>query len=176
MAFRQIEETLRTLLAKMGVLEKRSTPSGAILQYAASTAPTGWLLCDGTAVSRVDYADLFAVIGTTYGTGNGSTTFNLPNLKGRVPAGRDASQTEFTPLGKTGGAKTHTLSVAEMPSHTHVQTGQTIWRNIGFGQPLNGSSLGNAQDSGAYSTEASGGNAAHNNLPPYLVLNHIIKT
>jgi microcystin-dependent protein len=78
--------------------------------FAGSTAPTGWLLCDGTAVSRTTYSDLFAITSTTYGVGDGSTTFNLPNLKGRVPVGLDTSQTEFDVLGETGGAKTHTLT------------------------------------------------------------------
>jgi len=93
--------------------------TGVITAFGGSSAPTGWLLCDGTAVSRSTYADLFAVVSTTYGSGDGSTTFNLPNLKGKVPVGRDASQTEFDTLGETGGAKTHTLTSAEMPSHQH---------------------------------------------------------
>jgi hypothetical protein len=66
-------------------------PSGVIMAWPTNTAPTDWLLCDGSAVSRTTYADLFAVISTTYGSGDGSTTFNLPNLKGRVPVGRDAA-------------------------------------------------------------------------------------
>src|SRR5690606_11752046 len=77
--------------------------------------------CDGSAVSRTDYADLFEVIGTSYGVGDGSTTFNLPNLQGRVPVGLDTGQTEFNALGKTGGAKTHTLTIDQMPSHSHTQ-------------------------------------------------------
>ena len=63
------------------------------------------MICDGRAVSRSDYSELFAVIGTTYGSGDGSTTFNLPNLKGRVPVGKDSSQTEFDTIGETGGSK-----------------------------------------------------------------------
>ena len=70
-------------------------PTGAINAYSGSIAPTGWLLCDGAAVSRATYSDLFALIGTTYGAGNGTSTFNLPNLKGRVIVGLDSSQTEF---------------------------------------------------------------------------------
>ena len=64
-------------------------PAGAVIPYAGSSAPANWLLCGGQAVSRTDYAALFAVIGTTYGSGNGSTTFNLPDLRGRVIAGED---------------------------------------------------------------------------------------
>lgn len=98
-------------------------PTGVINAYAGSIAPSGWLLCDGAAVSRATYADLFALIGTTYGAGDGTSTFNVPNLKGRVAVGRDATQTEFDVLGETGGAKTHTLTSAEMPSHSHTADG-----------------------------------------------------
>ncbi len=94
-------------------------PTGVVNAFAGATAPTGWLLCDGTAVSRATYAALFTLIGTAYGAGDGTTTFNLPNLKGRVPVGRDAAQTEFDVLGETGGAKTHSLSVSQLPAHQH---------------------------------------------------------
>lgn len=71
------------------------------MMWLTGSAPTGYLLCDGTAVSRTTYAGLYAVIGTTYGTGDGTTTFNLPNMKGKVPVGYDTSQTEFNTIGKT---------------------------------------------------------------------------
>lgn len=93
-------------------------PTGAINAYAGSIAPTGWLLCDGAAVSRATYADLFALIGTTYGIGDGTSTFNLPDLKGRVPVGKAATGT-FASLAATGGAETHTLTTAQIPSHQH---------------------------------------------------------
>ena len=97
-------------------------PTGSITQFAGSTAPSGWLTCDGTAVSRTTFADLFAAIGTTYNIGGeAGTDFRLPNMKGRVPVGFDSGQTEFDSLGEAGGAKTHTLTTAEMPSHTHTQ-------------------------------------------------------
>ena len=96
-------------------------PSGTVSQTARSTAPTGYLLCDGSAVSRTTYSSLFDAIGIAYGAGDNSTTFNIPNLKGRIPVGFDSSQSEFDTLGETGGAKTHTLTTAEMPSHTHTQ-------------------------------------------------------
>lgn len=107
----------------------QKVPSGVVSAFAGSTAPTGYLLCDGSAVSRTDYADLFTAIGTTYGAGNGSTTFNLPNLKGRVPVGRDSAQTEFDTLSETGGTKTVTLTESQMPSHTHVQNAHTHTQN-----------------------------------------------
>ena len=95
-------------------------PAGTVTQTARITAPTGWLLCEGQAVSRTTFARLFDAIGTTYGAGDGSTTFTLPNLKGRVPVGRDDSQTEFDALGENGGAKTVTLTEAQLPSHSHT--------------------------------------------------------
>jgi len=94
-------------------------PVGTIIPYAGSEAPAGWLFCDGQEVSRTEYAKLFAVIGTTYGAGDGLTTFNLPNLKGRVLVHRDNADTDFDTLGKIGGAKTHILTVDELPSHSH---------------------------------------------------------
>lgn len=92
-------------------------PVGSIMIWAGSSAPTGWLLCDGTAYSTATYAALYAVIGTTYGSGTG--TFYVPNLKGRIPVGLDATQTQFDSRGETGGEKTHTITTAEMPAHTH---------------------------------------------------------
>ena len=93
-------------------------PADVISQYAGETATSGYLLCDGSDVSRTTYAALFAVIGTTYGSGNGSTTFNLPDLRQRVPVGKYSSGT-FATLGVKGGAENITLSITNLPSHTH---------------------------------------------------------
>jgi microcystin-dependent protein len=89
--------------------------AGIIKMFAGSTAPTGYLLCDGSAVSRSTYADLFAAIGTIYGTGDGSTTFNLPDLSGRVAMGTSSTYT----LGSTGGEESHVLLDTEIPEHVH---------------------------------------------------------
>lgn len=86
------------------------------MPFAGSTAPEGYLLCDGSAVSRADYATLFGVIGTTYGAGDGSTTFNVPDLSGRVVIGVSGTHA----LASTGGSETVTLSESELPAHTHV--------------------------------------------------------
>jgi microcystin-dependent protein len=102
--------------------EPNQIPAGAMMAWSGSVIPNNWLLCDGSAVSRETYASLFAAIGTTYGSGNGTTTFNLPNLKGKTIVGLDGAQTEFDALGETGGTKTHTLTASEMPSHTHAGT------------------------------------------------------
>lgn len=93
-----------------------SEPAGIIMPFAGTVAPQGYLLCDGSAVDRTTYATLFGVIGTTFGAGDGSTTFNLPDLGGRVPLG--ASSTHM--LGSTGGSETVTLTESELPAHVHV--------------------------------------------------------
>lgn len=117
---------INALLLKQIIDEiNNNTPIGVIHEYAGVQAPAGYLFCKGQAVSRSTYADLFRVIGTTYGSGDGSTTFNLPNLCGRIPAGIDDADSDFNALGKKGGSKTHTLTVEQMPSHTHIQNTHT---------------------------------------------------
>lgn len=91
------------------------TPVGGILEFGGSSAPTNFLLCDGSAISRTTYAGLFAVIGTTYGVGNGTTTFNIPDFRNRLPMG---AGTSFA-LGTTGGSATMTLTTTHLPSHSH---------------------------------------------------------
>lgn len=156
-------------------------PIGAISPYAGSIAPTNWLICDGSAISRTTYADLFDAIGTTYGAGDGSTTFNLPNLKGRVAVGKDSSQTEFDTLGETGGEKTHTLTINEMPSHKHEDINwaaddyhTSIDSGSGNGIFIE-NSAGCSYEAGKYRTGYTGGGQAHNILQPYITLNFIIK-
>jgi microcystin-dependent protein len=158
------------------------TPSGVVSSFAGSTAPTGYLLCDGQSVSTTTFASLFAVIGYQFGGSGGS--FNVPNLKGRVPVGLDSAQTEFDARGETGGAKTHTLTLGQMPSHTHSRG--TILTAASPANP--GTFLASASASVFYSnsgsgftddgggTGAAGSGQAHNNLQPYIVLNYIIKT
>lgn len=104
-------------------LQSSVTPIGVIRFFAGSEVPNGWLLCNGSTVSRKIYGDLFKVIGTTYGVGNSNDTFALPDMRGRIPicAGTGASLTART-LGSNLGAETATLSEANMASHTHTTT------------------------------------------------------
>lgn len=93
---------------------------GTLIPYLGATAPTGYLLATGAAVSRTGVtADLFAAIGTTYGGGDGSTTFNLPNMSGRIPVGRSVIESEFDVLGETAGEKVVVLDQSKLPQHLH---------------------------------------------------------
>jgi len=146
------------------------SPVGSVISFAGSEAPAGWLLCDGTAYSRTTYSALFAVTGTAYGNGNGSTTFNVPDLRGRVSVGLDATDENLAAadaLGEAGGEETHTLSVAEIPPHSHqVYTPGISGSGIvlGYGANWADGYIGNT-----------GGGGSHNNLQPYLTFNAIIK-
>lgn len=144
-------------------------PSGTMVEFAGTTQPSQWLFCNGQSLVRADYPTLFAAIGVVYGAAD-STHFNVPDKRGRVSVGFDSTQTEFDTLGETGGAKTHTLTVAEMPSHQHTQRlgGSITTTNQVAGGPV----VGFANDS---LVSATGGGSAHNNLQPYIAVNHIIK-
>lgn len=147
-----------------------SVPTGAMMPFGASTIPSGWLLCDGSAVSRATYAALFAVIGTTFGVGNGSSTFNLPGLPGRTPIGAGQGQ-DLTnrALAAVGGEETHVLTVNEMPAHNHQNSNQGV---------IDGTTHNAIQSGNAYGTtypQSNGGGLAHNNMQPWLAVNYIIK-
>lgn len=160
-------------LARAGVSAPGGlAPTGVVLPFAGSTAPAGWVFCFGQAVSRTTFADLFAALGTAYGTGDGSTTFNLPDLRGRIPGGKDnmggsaanrlttgGSGVNGANLGAVGGAETHTLTNAQLPSQAIGTGGSTISR---------GSTVADLQ--------LIGNGQAHNNTQPTIVLNYIIKT
>jgi microcystin-dependent protein len=158
-----------------GLYVASAVPSGTIAMYISNTPPSGWLACLGQAVSRVTYAALntlaaAASYASPWGAGDGVTTFNVPNLQGRFPAGVSGSDATFS-IGATGGEKTHVLTTTEMPSHNH---------DVGLAL----SAQNQAAAPGAYTisgpgstfTVASGGGGAHNTLPPFITLPYIIRT
>lgn len=165
-------------------------PPGRVSWTGADDAPTGWLIADGTAVSRTTYAGLFAAIGTTFGSGDGSTTFNLPDINGRFIGGVDPSAVGFT-----GGAGTVTLSTANLPSHTHsISSDGSHQHTAVYTSAAGGTSSGNgipahnSTPSGTWTSESSGSHnhggatgtagsgTAFDILPPYIVLTPIIRT
>ena len=178
-----------------------SIPTGTVQAFAGEIIPDGWMLCDGSAISRTDYHDLFEVIGEKYGTGDGSftmewsdtngdgsmqqdeftnipSTFNIPDLRGRVIIGPDnmggsnaGVVQNLNDIGVSGGSETHTLTVEEMPSHNHNYN--TLIYGGNYGLRVNyggfGSNLGIEQ------TEFTGGDQPHNNMQPFTSINYIIK-
>jgi microcystin-dependent protein len=157
-------------------------PTGFIGEWPTLTPPAGWLLCNGAAVSRTTYAALFATCGVQFGVGDGSTTFNLPDYRQRTGAGYDASAAEFNAVGKTNplSAKTHALTPAEMPAHSHeYYPGGTRnlagWLDGGTQDPSK-TTGGKLFDWLGARTQDTGSGAAHNNLPPYITISRIIKT
>ncbi len=180
---------------------------GTIMAWPTSTVPNGWLECYGQAISRTTYSALFAAISTVYGVGDGSTTFNLPDMRGRVIAGEDdmggSSANRLTgvtgsvdgdTLGNTGGAETHTLTTAQLASHTHTGTtgnenashthnfgsqtdsGSGSFNGLvdvgGSGTATSGTQSANHQHT--FTSDASGSGSAHNNVQPTIILKWII--
>jgi microcystin-dependent protein len=159
-----------------------TNPIGTVVDYAGSSAPSGWLLCYGQTVSRTTYAALFAILSTTYGAGDGSTTFGIPDLRGRVIAGQDdmggSSANRLTgasggvdgdTLGASGGAETHVLTVAQLAAHTH-----SLPQTLNATNFVPSASSGVAGFSGSQNTGSAGSDAAHNNVQPTFILNKII--
>ena len=174
-------------------------PTGAVVPFGGSSAPTGFLLCAGQAVSRSTYSALFSVISTTYGAGDGSSTFNLPDLRGRVVAGQDdmggSSADRLTgqtggvdgdTLAATGGAETHVLTTAQLATHTHGATksyasdpgsGNTRFSLVTEQTDRQNSFPGYQTTTGDTNNiiSTTGSGSAHNNVQPTIILNYIIK-
>jgi len=158
--------------------------AGMIMPYAGTVVPTGWLFCFGQAINQTTYADLYAAIGGTYGSSG--SNFNVPDLRGRVIAGQDdmggTSANRLTnqsgglngdTLGATGGSETHTLTVAQMPSHSHRMGDMS---DAGGITPYIGEGQGGASIKPNRYTDNTGNDGAHNNVQPTIILNYIIKT
>lgn len=150
-------------------------PVASIMPYPKTTAPENWLVCNGDAVSRTDYSELFSAIGTIFGAGDGSTTFNLPNFKGKVPVGLDADDTDFNKIGKKLGEKTHTLTVAEMPKHNHTSPIDSFVNTDSQTNVVNGGHISNDSQGTNFATSYAGSSKSHNNIQPSIVTNYIIK-
>lgn len=200
------------------------TPSGVIHLFAGASPPNGWLLCNGSAVSRTIFASLFATIGSTYGGGDGATTFNIPDLRGRTVFGAgQGNGLSNRQIGQSAGEEAHTQQVSELPSHTHPvsitdpghfhnftgttgvesaththtyqQTNQSgAFFPVGSGNafnPTNVQSTGSESATHTHTVSGStgvintfvtatatgtGGGVPFNVMPPFVVMNYIIKT
>ena len=171
--------TNTTQLATTAFVLANGAPTGGIIMWGTASAPTGWLLCDGSAVSRSTYSALFSVVSTTFGVGDGTTTFNVPNYTNRMPYG--------TTIGTTGGSAdsivvshTHTATVTD-PGHNHTFP-YGPYNTAGpyqiDGSPTNSNTVTTStKTTGITVSNASTGTSGTNaNLPPYLGINFIIKT
>ena len=157
----------------LNLIAERGTRTGAIVAYGGAAAPSGYLLCDGQAVSRVTYPALFASIGEVWGVGDGATTFNLPDLQGRVLAGAGVGLgAGLDSVGETGGSATHTLITSEIPAHSHTFEGQHGGTRSNGVEPA----LGNENNTETVTTTEVGGGQAHNNVQPTAIVNWVIKT
>jgi microcystin-dependent protein len=185
--------TNTTQIATTAFVNQNSIVTGSLLMWPTGSAPTGYLLCDGTPVSRSTYAALFAIIGTTFGSGDGLTTFNLPDYRDRMPIG---SGTIAASIGTTGGSKdaivvshTHTAtSSVTDPGHTHSSNGNNFLGNYAggginvradirsYGMATVGVNSATTGVSVATTVASAGSSGTNANLPPYLGINFIIKT
>lgn len=149
-------------------------PTGSIMAYCGLTSPTGWFICDGSTYDKITYRDLYLVIGNTFG-GSGSN-FAVPDMRGRTIVGSSNQIQNITDkeVGDIGGAETHTLTIEEMPAHTHdVNTDISGWSSSAY----NVAGAPDRPDRGAtnITTTSTGGGLAHSIMQPYMTLNYIIK-
>jgi microcystin-dependent protein len=164
------------------IFEQRLVPAGAVMPFAGSSPPPGWLVCDGSAISRTTYADLYAVVGVAFGTGDGSTTFNLPDMRARFARGADGA----TPLGATGGSASHSH---DLPDHAHSIDHDHPSQRTGGPIGVGGSWSADFANWALYNhthdvdldpivaTSGAGGadTISGPNVPPYVSLSYIIK-
>ena len=161
--------------SEVGGTTTAENPVGTMLDFAGSSAPTGYLLCDGAAVSRTTYGSLFTAIGTAWGSGDGSTTFNVPDMRRRVAVGAGGARSDelLNTVGATGGSESVSLTVAQMPRHRHRFSYGTIISGLGkFGFIRERT---RDPDDFRWPTDYEGGGQAHNNMQPSAVVTKIIK-
>ena len=162
-------------------------PTATIVPWSSASVPTGFLECDGSAVSRSTYSALFAIISTTYGSGDGASTFNVPNLSDKIAMGKSnnkalastAGAENVTSTGNVGGSTAnHTLSTPEIPSHSHpggATSGYPAYGNSSSARPANTGSAGGG-GSHSHNMSANFTGDATSVLQPYLTIIYIIKT
>ena len=166
--------SFRSRVIVVGQVGGSGVPTGALSAFAGVAAPPGWLLCDGASYAKSEYPVLAAVLGFT---GSG-TTFTVPDMRGRVPVGVHPSQSGLTTLGAVGGEYTHTLTVAEMPSHQHDHDqarGGNLSYSDGNGVTAYTAAFGSGRVNTGITTGNTGGGQSHNNMQPYRTVNWIIK-
>lgn len=199
---RQLLAEIQTLQAQIATLQP--APAGSIMMWPSNTIPTGWHLCDGSSMARADYPALFAVLGTTYGN-NDSSSFNLPDMRGLFVAGKGAnnysnlnqkggantvaltvsempkhnhdtasSTTDGKVTSESGGYHTHTYKIYK-ENGDHVLYGSTSGGHSMEGSKSDFTTTSNGSHTHKVELKARGGGNAHENRPPYIVMNYIIK-
>lgn len=184
-----LSTALEEMTGRIAYLESYAIPLGVIMPYGGTTAPLNFMICNGAAISRTTYADLFALIGTTFGAGDGTTTFNIPDMRGNVPVGYKSGDANFGTLGLALGAAAVTLTLAQIPNATgslgmhSAGSGTPIWTGSGVfatsttaGQYRDGGTLNSGANSrAAVNFSLGGGGGSHPNIQPSLTVNYIIR-
>jgi microcystin-dependent protein len=163
-------DKINAAIDRINILE----PIGSVIPYFGTVSPNPSLvLANGQAISRTTYSEYFSLVGEDYGVGDGSTTFNVPDLKGRFLVGYDPGDSDYDELNSTmiGGAKEVTLTAAQsgLPAHTHTQFGTT-----GANEGASGGGAANGTSNTGANT-AQDASQAHENRPPYMTINYLIR-
>lgn len=167
---------MRGVVRALMLRNNRLVPPGCIEAFAGMILPPGWLVCDGSLVSKTTYYHLYQIIGDAFGSGN-CNNFRLPDLRSRniVGAGSSSGLSNRS-IGQIGGEENHQLTVNEMPAHTHTQIAQDgVQYTDTYFAASTGSNNSADEPIKVVNTGSTGGNQAHNVMDPFLVLNYIIK-